>query len=476
MLVRQLLDPALAQYAYLVGCPRTGEAIVFDPERDIDRYLDLAKQHKLRIVAAADTHIHADYLSGLREFAERGVTVYASAEGGEDWQYEWLRGSAYPHHLVRDGDRFTVGNLEFQVLHTPGHTPEHVAYTVIDHGSGATEPIAVVTGDFVFVGDLGRPDLLEQAAGVAGSQEPGARQLYQSLQRFRALAPHVQVWPAHGAGSACGKSLGDIPTSTVGYELRHNPAVQAAASEQGFVDYILSGQPEPPMYFARMKRDNKVGPRVLGGVPTVPAMDAAALGALAGRLDVAILDTRPRAAFLPAHLATSLLCELDYQFATIAGSYVDAGTPLYLVVEEARLDEAVRALIRIGLDDIRGYVTPAALTAWMATAEAAPAVARIDSISMAQLEARRQAGGVRVLDVRGSVDFSAAHIPGASNIAHTRLFVRMGDLPADLPVLVHCNSGARSAHAVALLERHGYQVVNVADHFASWRAAEPALA
>jgi len=476
MLVRQLLDPTLAQYAYLVGCPRSGEAIVFDPERDIDRYLAVAAQHKLRIVAAADTHIHADYLSGLREFAERGVTVYASAEGGDDWQYEWLRGSAYPHRLVRDGDRFTVGNIAFQVLHTPGHTPEHVAYTVIDHGSGATEPIAVITGDFVFVGDLGRPDLLEQAAGVAGTQEPGARQLYQSLQRFRALAPHVQVWPAHGAGSACGKSLGDIPTSTVGYELRHNPAVQAGASEQGFVDYILSGQPEPPMYFARMKRDNKVGPRVLGAVPTVPAMDAAALGALAGRTDVAILDTRSRKAFLPAHLAKSLLCELDYQFVNIAGSYVDERTPIYLVVEEARLDEAVRNLIRIGLDDIRGYVTPAALAAWMATPAAAGVVTGIDSISMAELEQRRHAGGVRILDVRGAVDFDASHIPGAANIAHTRLFVRLGELPTDLPVLVHCNSGARSAHAVALLERHGYQPVNVADHFANWHAAVPAHA
>ena len=473
MLVRQLLDPALAQYAYLVGCPRSGEAIVFDPERDIDRYLDLAAQHGLRIVAAADTHIHADYLSGLREFAERGVTVYASAEGGEDWQYEWLRGSAYPHRLVRDGDRFSVGNIAFEVLHTPGHTPEHVAYTVIDQGSGATEPIAVVTGDFVFVGDLGRPDLLEQAAGVAGTQEPGARQLYQSLQRFRALAPHVQVWPAHGAGSACGKSLGDIPTSTVGYELRHNPAVLAADSEAGFVDYILSGQPEPPLYFARMKRDNTVGPRVLGGVPTVPALDAAALGALAGRTDVAILDTRARADFLPAHVAGSLLCELDFQFASIAGSYVAAGAPIYLVVEEARLDEAVRALIRIGLDDIQGYVTPAALAAWMATPEGAPAVARIDSISMAQLEARRLAGGVRVLDVRGAGEHALAHIPGALHVAHTRLLPALDTLPRDLPVLVHCGSGARSAHAAALLQRHGHAVVNVADRFAAWRPTEP---
>ncbi|MDZ7630315.1 MAG: MBL fold metallo-hydrolase [Gemmatimonadaceae bacterium] len=224
MLVRQIHDTGLAQYAYLIGCPRSGEAIIFDPERDIDRYFELAAAHKLRIVAAADTHIHADYLSGLREFAERGVTVYASAEGGPEWQYEWLVGSSYPHHLVRHGDRFKVGNIEFAVMHTPGHTPEHVAYTVIDQGGGATEPIGVISGDFVFVGDLGRPDLLEEAAGVVGTMDPGARQLYASLQQFRALPEHLQVWPAHGAGSACGKSLGDVPSSTVGYELRFNTA------------------------------------------------------------------------------------------------------------------------------------------------------------------------------------------------------------------------------------------------------------
>jgi hydroxyacylglutathione hydrolase len=171
-------------------------------------------------------------------------------------------------------------------------------------------------------------------------------------------------------------------------------------------------------------------------------------------------------------VAGSLLCELDFQFASIAGSYVAAGAPIYLVVEEARLDEAVRALIRIGLDDIQGYVTPAALAAWMATPEGAPAVARIDSISMAQLEARRLAGGVRVLDVRGAGEHALAHIPGALHVAHTRLLPALDTLPRDLPVLVHCGSGARSAHAAALLQRHGHAVVNVADRFAAWRPTE----
>lgn len=473
MLVRQVVDSSLAQYAYLIGCPRTGQAIVFDPERDIDRYLELAAKHKLTIVAAADTHIHADYISGLREFAARGIPVYASDEGGPDWRYEWLIGSNYPHHLVKHGDHFMVGNIEFTVLHTPGHTPEHVSYSVVDHGSGATEPIGVITGDFVFVGDLGRPDLLEQAAGAVGTQVPGAKQLFRSIEILRALPEHTQVWPAHGAGSACGKSLGDVPMSTVGYELRFNPAVRAATTETAFVDYILSGQPEPPMYFARMKRDNRKGPPVIGNVPSLPRLEPSTLGTLAGRTDIVLLDTRGRKAFLAAHVPGSLLCELDYQFTNIAGSYVDEGTPIYLLVDDERVDNAVRQLLRIGLDDIRGYVTPADFAAYQA---AGGSVSHIDSIDMATLEARRQAGGVRILDVRGKVDFGDAHIPGAVNIAHTRLFVRLAELPRDLPVIVHCNSGARSAHAVALLERHGYAAVNVADMFANWKADEPVLA
>jgi hydroxyacylglutathione hydrolase len=466
MLVRQILDPKLAQYAYLIGCPRTGEAIIMDPERDIDRYLDLAARHKLRIVAAADTHIHADYVSGLREFAERGITVYASDEGAPDWRYEWLVGSDYPHRLVKDGDVFMVGNIEFTVMHNPGHTPEHISYLVKDLGAGATEPIGMVTGDFVFVGDLGRPDLLEQAAGMTGTQEPGARQLFASVQAFKALPPFVQVWPAHGAGSACGKSLGDIPSSTVGYELRTNPAIHASASEGEFVDYILSGQPEPPPYFARMKRDNRAGPPVLHGVPKIPHLDAENLGALAGRTDIAILDTRGRSDFLAAHVPGSILAELDYQFVNIAGSFLDEGTPVYLIVEAARADEAVRALIRIGVDDVRGYLSPEDLATYAAQGGT---LASIPSIDMAELERRRHQGQVTILDTRGKVDYDVHHVPGAINVAHTRLLVRLAEVPTDKPVLVHCNSGARSAHAVSLLARHGYDVTNVADLMANYR-------
>ncbi len=473
MLVRQIHDTKLAQYAYLIGCPRSGEAIIMDPERDIDRYYAIAEEHKLRIVAAADTHIHADYISGLREFAERGVKVYASDEGGPEWRYEWLLGSNYDYQLVKNNDRFMVGNIEFTVLHTPGHTPEHVVYLVQDHGAGAQDPIGLVSGDFVFVGDLGRPDLLENAAGMTGTMVPGAKQLFQSVNALKLLPGYLQVWPAHGAGSACGKSLGDIPTSTIGYEMRTNPAIKAASSEAAFVEYILSGQPEPPPYFARMKRDNRSGPPVLGGVPKPAHLDVEALRGLAGRTDVAILDTRDRTAFLAGHVPGAILAEMDYQFVNIAGSFIAEGVPVYLIVEEDRLDEAVRSLIRIGIDDIRGWLTPAEFAGYAA---AGGTLASIPSIDMAELERRRVAGGVTVLDVRGKVDYDHWHIPGALNIAHTRLFVRLDEVPRDRPVLVHCASGARSAHSASLLQRHGYEVVNVADKFVNYRETATASA
>ncbi len=470
MLVRQIVDSKLAQFAYLVGCPRTGEAVIIDPERDVDRYFDEAARHKLRIVAAVDTHIHADYLSGLREMAERGVLVYASKEGGADWQYEWLLHSKYAHRLLAHGDSFSVGFIEFKAVHTPGHTPEHLSYLIRDAGGGAADFIALASGDFVFVGDVGRPDLLERAAGMVGVMVPSARAQYGSIQReFRPLPEFLQVWPAHGAGSACGKSLGDIPTSTVGYELRTNRSIKAASDEQTFVDFILAGQPEPPLYFARMKRDNRRGPDLLPSLPTPARIEVADMDALQHRQDIAVLDTRPRKAFFEGHLAGSILAELDYQFCSIAGSYVEENTPIYLLVDEARLDEAIRALVRVGLDRIVGYVTPETLAEFSRNGGR---LAQTETITMAQMEAQRVAGRARVLDVRGAAEFEAGHVPGAIHIPHTRVPMLLDTLQPGTRLLVHCNSGARSAAAVSMLERSGFQPIQVNDLFANYRQAD----
>ena len=256
--------------------------------RDIDRYLKLASENGFRVTAVVETHIHADYLSGAREWVEgHGVSAYLSAEGGEYWQFEWAKD--HPHAwFLRDGDVFRVGNIEFKALHTAGHTPEHLSFLVTDAGGGATEPIALLSGDFLFVGDVGRPDLLESAAGQAGAMEPSARELYRNLRSLAVLPEHLQILPAHGAGSACGKALGAIPSSVLGYEKRYNAALRLAlgGEEEAFVDDILSGQPEPPLYFARMKRDNRSGPALLPGgkLPQPLRMDAEEVARLAGEV------------------------------------------------------------------------------------------------------------------------------------------------------------------------------------------------
>ena len=287
MLLRQIFDPYLAQYAYLVGCQRSGEALIIDPERDIDRYRELAAENGLRIMAVAETHIHADFVSGGREFAQDpNVHLYLSAEGAPDWTYRWPAGRSNTHFL-KHGDHFMVGNIRVEAVHTPGHTPEHLSYLITDLGGGADQPIALATGDFVFVGDVGRPDLLEFAAGIKGAMEPSARKLRESLHdRLAPFADYLQILPAHGAGSACGKTLGAVPTSTLGYERRFNGALKLAINDgDAFVRDILSGQPEPPLYFATMKRVNRDGIAVTGGVPKPPRLNAA---------DCALLSRRSR--------------------------------------------------------------------------------------------------------------------------------------------------------------------------------------
>lgn len=465
MYFKQIFEPNLAQYAYLIGCQRTGEALVIDPMRDVDRYVELAQAEGLRIVAVAETHIHADYLSGAREFADRfGVRLYLSDEGDEDWKYRWAVSGAYDFVPVLHGDTFNVGNIGFTVVHTPGHTPEHICFLVTDHGGGADAPMGIASGDFVFVGDLGRPDLLETAAGQAGARTPAAKALYRSVQQFLELPEYLQLWPGHGAGSACGKALGAVPESTVGYEKRFNGSIQAALrGEDAFVEAILDGQPEPPLYFARMKRDNKNGPPLLGALPQPARLDAAAVQEHVGNLRVALLDVRAdRSAFMRSHVPGSLYAPLDNAFPTVAGSYIFPEETIILLVEdEAQVPEAVLNLIRIGLDRVEGY-------ALLADLEGRIEMTATREINTADLEDWRHRPGMAVLDVRRSAEFESRHIEGATNIAHTRLRAHLDTLPTTPTWLVHCRSGRRSAVATAMLERHGYQAVYVDGLFTEW--------
>ena len=234
MILKRFYDDGLAQASYLIGCSATGQALVIDPNREIEQYLEVARAERVRITHVTETHIHADFVSGTRELAARtGATMLLSAEGGADWQYEFRNDPGV--QLLRDGDRFPIGNVVVQVMHTPGHTPEHIIFFITD-GAAADKPIGVVTGDFVFVGDVGRPDLLERAARVQGSMTQSAHALYQSVQRFKQQPDYLQIWPGHGAGSACGKGLSAIPHSTVGYERMFNWAF-ADQDEATFISH-----------------------------------------------------------------------------------------------------------------------------------------------------------------------------------------------------------------------------------------------
>lgn len=462
MFFKQVADDRLAQYAYIVGCQRAGEAMVVDPQRDVDRYLEAARREGLRITAAAETHVHADFLSGCRELVERhGCTAYLSGEGGDEWRCLWAKGRDRAVEL-RDGQEFSVGAVRFQAVHTPGHTPEHMSYLVTDEGAGARDPMGMMSGDFVFVGDLGRPDLLESAAGQAGAMEPSARRLYASAQGVFQLPEYLRVWPGHGAGSACGKALGAVPDTTVGYETRHSPALAAVRQgEDAFLSYILDGQPEPPFYFGRMKTQNREGPALLGELPRPRLLDGAELGDGA-----VVLDMRSdRLAYYAAHVPGAVYAPLNKAFPVVTGSYLEPDQPIALLCPKGDVEEAMRSLVRIGLDRIVGWAPPAALNDYEA---AGRTLASTEVVDLAEVRRRcRRDADVCVLDVRRASEYANGHVEGAVNIAHTRLAPRLNELPRDKRLLVHCLSGARASAAVSFLEGRGFDVTAVNDVFRS---------
>lgn len=450
MLLKRFYDEGLAQASYLIGCGATGEAIVIDANRDIAQYVDAASAEKLRITHVSETHIHADFVSGSRELAAAtGGKLYLSAEGGPDWQYAFATSDGAT--LVRDGDIIKVGNIRLEVMHTPGHTPEHICFLVTDT-AGASEPMGIVTGDFVFVGDVGRPDLLERAAKVANTMEASARQLFESLQRFRALPDWVQVWPGHGAGSACGKSLGAVPTSTVGYERRFNWAV-GTEDEKTFTEMVLAGQPEPPAYFAEMKRINRVGPRVLGGrFPEPRKADRASLErALA--VHAAVIDTRPAEEFAKGHVPGTINVPLNKSFSNWAGWLVKYDVDIHLIAADAAAAKrAVRELAMIGLDRVAAWHATEVVEEWKAKGGTLGTVRKTDAEALAPRLAR---GEVHVLDVRNASEYAAGHIPGAQHIPVGHLAERLKEIPRDKPLVVQCQSGGRSAIATSVLQQLG---------------------
>ena len=456
MFVKRFFEPSIAQASYMIGCQATGEAIVIDANRDVDQYLSVAAGEGLRITHVTETHIHADYVSGSRELAQRsGASLELSDEGDRDWKYQ------FPHaRKLRHGDRITVGNIALDVLHTPGHTPEHLTFLVTD-GAAADRPIAAVTGDFLFVGDVGRPDLLERAANFKGTMEAGARTLWKSLRAFAAQEDWLQIWSGHGAGSACGKGISSIPSSTLGYEKRFNWAFNVK-SEDDFVTAVLAGQPEPPKYFAKMKRINKEGPAILGQFHIPGRLDAAQLPALLARKAL-VIDTRPASEYAAGHKAGTINIPFNSSFVTWAGWLV-AADEFYLIIDaataQARLGELARSLAMIGLDRISGYF------------DAADAIGPSTVRQIGASELSERLAEVTVVDVRSENEWAAGHIRGAVHVPLGYLADHAAQLPRERPIVVQCQSGARSSIAASVLERLGMNnVSNLSGGMSGWIAA-----
>lgn len=470
MLLKRFYHEGLAQASYLVGCQATGEALVVDPNRDIEQYVEAAAREGLRIIAVTETHIHADFVSGARELAlKTGAQLLLSDEGPAEWKYTYAAEAGAK--LLRDGDSFQVGRVRVDVMHTPGHTPEHLTFQVTDT-AGADRPMGVFTGDFVFVGDVGRPDLLEKAAGVVGSMEQGAQQLYRSLQRFRDLPDYLQVWPGHGAGSACGRSLGAVPHSTVGYEKLFNWAF-TVHDEDEFVQAVLEGQPEPPPYFAQMKQINKNGPDPR---PTnTPRRGSLADLERALALNSPVVDVRPVAEYAEGHIPGTINIAVGSAFLSWAGWLLPYDREIGLIGDEASTLEARREMMLIGLDRVESYWTPQALDEWKASRGKLP---RLDRRSASELKPLLERTGVArddevaVLDVRTPEEHAEGHIPGSLNIPLGHLAERLHELPTDRPLVVHCAGGTRSPIAASILEAMGLaNVIEMKDGFSGWQQA-----
>jgi hydroxyacylglutathione hydrolase len=479
MLLRQIFDPYLAQYAYLVGCQRSGEALIIDPERDIDQYYSLAEENGLIITAVAETHIHADFVSGGQYFANNSmIHLYLSGEGGADWSYRWP-GTRPNTHILRNGDCFTVGHIKIEVLHTPGHTPEHISFLITDVGSGATEPMALVSGDFLFVGDVGRPDLLESAAGVKNVMESSARTLQESLKvRLEPLADFMQILPAHGAGSACGKTLGAVPMTTLGYERRFNHALKLANTDcERFVTDILQGQPNPPLYFATMKRVNRDGVKeVTGRLPLGRHLSSESFSALFSEMSgdgvrdrkgasesdrdsaIQVLDVRMnREVYDAGHIARAIWAPLRSSFFSMAaGSFLTESNQIVLIVDhESDVDLAARQLYRIGLDGLIG---------WMTANEAEVAgllTVQTKRIKFADFDPVRACSTGVIVDVRTTAEFEKSHLKGAYSMPYTRLKEHTQELPRGKTLFVHCASGKRASLATSFLVSEGFDAVHI---------------
>jgi len=453
MKVERFYTPGLAEVAYIVFDEASKEAAIVDPRRDIDEYLDWAKAHGATFVAICETHVHADFVSGAREMAAAtGAPVYAGKHGLTE----------FPHVALEDGDEIKVGSLTLKALWSPGHTPEHIAYLLFDPAQGA-EPVAMFSGDVLFTGEIGRPDLLG-----AEAQKTLIAQLYDTVEnRLKKVPDSVVVYPGHTAGSPCGKKIGDAPQTTMGQEKTFGYAFNQP-DKDAFIRVVMEGMPKPPAYYPFMKKVNKVGPKLLSELPDGRALSVADLEAArdAGAL---LIDARSDAEFAAGHIPGAAAVGLGDNFAIWAGWLTPYERDVVLVVnDEAGFERARTELRRIGIDNVVGWLD-GGMAAWKA---AGKPVQTLDSMTVQDLAAQLKQGGLTVLDVRDVSEWAEGAVPGSVN--HSAGLMAQGELPEvnGGKVAVMCGAGFRSALAASLLQAAGKDnVINVQGGFGAWRDA-----
>jgi hydroxyacylglutathione hydrolase len=463
MLFYERFVPGLAIISYLVGDEKSGDAVVIDPTRDVDDFIDYAREHDLHIRHIIESHIHADFVSGARELKARldeEPLIHCSSYGGEEWT------QSFADQHVKAGDSIEIGDLRFVFRHVPGHTPEHIAVLLYDQSRSTETPWCMFTGDFLFVGDVGRPDLLGEE-----EKQKLAHQLYQSVfQHLDELPDITEILPAHGAGSLCGKAIGSRRSSTLGFERLYSDALQEQEEKQ-WAQELLEDMPLSPPYFKRMKHVNKEGPAIIGS--ELPGLKRWQAKQIYERVceGCLILDVRSKEAFAAAHIPDSINIPFGSNLPTWAGWVLPYDCPILLVIDNpSEIKEVVTHLLRVGFDDLQGYLE-GGINAWET---AGLPLATLNTISVHtlhhQIQKKEQ---VTILDVRTEQEWKAGHIKDAMHIHGGTLQERVDDIPQNKPLVVICGSGYRASIASSFIKRAGLEdISNVIGGMSAWKAAD----
>lgn len=452
MFVQQFFVRGLAHSSYLLGGSQT--CAIVDPRRDIDIYLEAAKEMGMKITHILETHLHADFVSGHMDLAAKtGATIYAPKSAN----------CAFEHKPVAEGDRFEIENMQIEVRETPGHTPEHISYVVTDTSRGK-EPVALFCGDTLFVGDVGRPDLFP------GRAEELADKLFDSLHtKLMTLPDFCEVYPAHGAGSLCGRAMGAKRTSTIGYERRYNSALQIG-DRQKFIASLTTNMPGAPDHFSRCSEINRKGPARLGDLPTLTLLEAPAFQKASKAADTIVLDIRSYEAFGGQHVPGAYHIDFGGNFATFAGWVLPPDRKVLIVANT--FEQAQKAntwLRRVGLDHAVGYLD-GGMFAW---ARSGLPLRHVRQLSAQEIHAMMTQGPkLTLVDVRAAGEFATRHIDGAVHIPAPDLRQRHKELDKNGPIALICSTGHRSSLATALLNQQDFQeVFNVAGGMMGYSAA-----